>query len=108
MATVIRPVDQPVLMDGISWRTYEALLADGGDHRRTRMTFDQGVLEIATPSFEHGTLRDVVSGVADEILNVGGQDYLRSGSATFRQEGPGRGFEPNASFYVARAHGFGD
>ena len=103
MATVIQPVDQPVLMDGVSWQTYEALLADGGDHRQTRMAFDQGVLEIVTPSFEHERLRDVVSGVAEEILNGGGQDYLRSGSTTFRQEGLGRGFEPDASFYVAHA-----
>ena len=45
MATVIQPVDQPVLMDGVSWETYEALLADGGDHRQTRMAYDQGVLK---------------------------------------------------------------
>ena len=103
MATVIQPADQPVLMDGVSWETYEALLADGGDCRQTRMAFDQGVLEIVTPSYEHERFRDVVSGVAEEILNARGQDYLRSGSTTFKQEGLGRGFEPDASFYVAHA-----
>lgn len=103
MATVIRPVDQPILMDGVSWTTYEALLADGGDRRQTRMAFDRGVLEIVTPSFEHERSRDVVSGVAEEILNARGHDYLRSGSTTFRHEGLGRGFEPDASFYVANA-----
>jgi Uma2 family endonuclease len=103
MATVLQPVDQPVLMDGVSWETYEALLADGGDHRQTRVAFDQGVLEIVTPSFEHELRRDVVSGVAEEILNTRGQDYLRSGSTTFKEEGLRRGFEPDASFYVAHA-----
>ena len=103
MATVIQPVDQPILMDGVSWRTFEALLADGGDKRQTRMAFDQGVLEIVTPSFEHERFRDVVSGVAEEILNARGLDYLRSGSTTFKLEGLGRGFEPDASFYVAGA-----
>ena len=103
MATVIQPVDQPVLMDGVSWETFEALLADGGDQRQTRMAFDQGILEIVTPSFEHERFRDVVSGVAEEILNARGLDYLRSGSTTFKQEGLGRGFEPDASFYLARA-----
>jgi len=103
VSTVIQPVDQPIVMDGVSWTTYEALLADGGDRRQTRMAFDRGVLEIVTPSFEHERVRDVVSGVAEEILNARGQDYLRSGSTTFREEGLGRGFEPDASFYVASA-----
>ena len=100
MATVIQPLDQPVLMDGVSWETYEALLADGGDRRQTRMAFDQGVLEIVTPSFEHEMFRDVVSGVAEEILDTRGQDYVRSGSVTLKQEELARGFEADASFYV--------
>ena len=100
MATVIQPLDQPVLMDGVSWETYEALLADGGDRRQTRMAFDQGVLEIVTPSLEHEMFRDVVSGVAEEILDTRGQDYVRSGSVTLKQEELARGFEADASFYV--------
>ena len=100
MATVIQPVDQPVLMDGVSWETYEALLADGGDHRQTRMAYDQGVLEIVTPSFEHERFRDVVSGVTEEILNARELDYVRSGSVTLKQEALARGFEADASFYV--------
>ena len=100
MAIVIQPVAQPVLMDGVSWETYEALLADGGDRRQTRMAYDQGVLEIVTPSFEHEIFRDVVSGVAEEILNARGLDYVRSGSVTLKQEELARGFEADASFYV--------
>ena len=100
MATVIQPVDQPVLMDGVSWETYEAMLADGGDHRQTRMAYDQGMLEIVTPSFEHEIFRDVVNGVAEEILDTRGQDYLRSGPVTLKQEALARGFEADASFYV--------
>ena len=100
MATIIQPVDQPVLMDGVSWETYEAMLADGGDHRQTRMAYDQGMLEIVTPSFEHERFKDVVSGVAEEILNARELDYVRSGSVTLKQEALARGFEADASFYV--------
>ena len=103
MATVIQPVDQPVLMGGVSWETYEALLADGDDCRQTRMAYDQGMLEIVTPSFEHEMFRDVVSGVAEEILNASGLDYVRSGSVTLKQEELARGFEADASFYVTHA-----
>ena len=103
MATVIQPVDQPVLMDGVSWRTYEALLADGGDHRRTRMAFDQGVLEIVTPSYEHEHVENIVTRVAEALMNARRQDYAPAGSTTFRSRGIERGFEPDASYYVEHA-----
>ena len=103
MATVIQPVDQPVLLDGVSWETYEALLADGGDRRRTRMTFNQGVLEIVTPSFEHEHVGNVVAKVAEAILDARRQDYAPAGSTTFKSQGIERGFEPDASYYVEHA-----
>ena len=103
MATVIQPVDQPVLMDGVSWETYEALLADGGDRRRTRMTFDQGVLEIVTPSYGHEHAGNILTSVAQALMDARRQDYAPSGSTTFKDQGAGRGFEPDASYYVAHA-----
>ena len=103
MATVIQPVDQPVLMDGISWQTYEALLADGGDRRRTRMTFDQGVLEIVTPSYEHEHAGNILTSVAQALMDARRQDYAPAGSTTFKDQRVGRGFEPDASYYVGHA-----
>lgn len=103
MATVIQPVGQPVLMDGVSWETYEALLADGGDRRRTRMTFDQGVLEIVTPSYEHEHAGNVVAKVAEALMDARRQDYAPAGSTTFKDQGAERGFEPDASYYVEHA-----
>ncbi len=38
-----------VLLDGIRWSTYEALLEDLGD-RHIRLTYDRGSLEIMTLS----------------------------------------------------------
>ena len=103
MATVIQPVDQPVLMDDVSWTTYEALLADGGDHRQTRMAFDQGVLEIVTPSYEHEHVGNIVTRVAEALMDARKQDYAPAGSTTFRHQGVARGFEPDASYYVEHA-----
>ena len=103
MATVIQPVDQPVLMDGVSWETYEALLADVGDRRCTRMTFDQGVLEIVTPSYEHEHAGNILTSVAQALMDARRQDYAPAGSTTFKDQGVERGFEPDASYYVEHA-----
>jgi hypothetical protein len=44
MATVISPTDRRVIIKGVSWETYERLLADFGDSHAARLTFDQGML----------------------------------------------------------------
>jgi hypothetical protein len=44
MATVISPTDRRVIIQGVSWETYERLLADFGDSHAARLTFDQGML----------------------------------------------------------------
>ena len=103
MATVIRPVDQSILLDGVSWTTYEALLADGGDRRQARMAFDRGALEIVTPSYEHEHVENIVTRVAEALMNARRQDYAPTGSTTFKIQGLDRGFEPDASYYVEHA-----
>ena len=103
MATVIQPVDQPVLMDGVSWETYEAMLADGGNRRRTRMTFNQGVLEIVTPSYEHEHAGNILTSVAQALMDARRQDYAPAGSTTFKDQRVERAFEPDASYYVEHA-----
>ena len=41
-----------VLLSGISWATFESLLADTQNHG-TRFTYDRGYLEMMSPSREH-------------------------------------------------------
>ena len=42
-----------VILTGVSWQTFKALLADIGDNRACRLTYDQGILEIRMPLTEH-------------------------------------------------------
>lgn len=36
MATVLSPTDRRIIMQGVSWQTYERLLADFGDSHAAR------------------------------------------------------------------------
>ncbi|MDH3600236.1 MAG: Uma2 family endonuclease [Candidatus Tectomicrobia bacterium] len=103
MATLIRPTEHPVLLGDVSWATYEALLVDGDDHRTTRIAYDQGLLEIMTPSFEHEHVKAIAQAIVETILDSRGHDYVPAGSTTFRRVGAGRGFEADASYYIERA-----
>ena len=42
-----------VVLHAVSWDTYQALLADMGEQRASRLTYDQGTLEIIMPSKLH-------------------------------------------------------
>ncbi len=88
-----------VLRD-VSWRTYECLLRDYIDRSAPRFTYDQGMLEIMSPSLQHEKynrrLADLVKAVA-EVWEIDAED---SGSTTFRSSQSNRGFEPNSSFYI--------
>jgi Uma2 family endonuclease len=105
MATVASPPTAPpaqrVVIRGISWATYESLLADHLDRSVPHFAYDRGVLEIVCPSTPHEkdnrTLAMLVEVVAEEL----GIDTLNVGSMTFKREDLQRGFEPDSSFYVA-------
>ena len=94
---------QHIILHGISWETYERLLADLADSSTLRLTFDQGVLEVMSPTAEHEeynrTLALLVEVVAEELqVNV-----RRLGSTTFKRQDLLKGFAPDSCFYVQSA-----
>ena len=103
MATVLTPAEQRVVLSGITWGTYERLLAEHGDRSGTRFTYDAGELEIVVGSFEHEEINritaDVFAAIADEL----GVDFVNAGSTTLKREDLNRGLEPDTCFYVGRA-----
>lgn len=57
MAIATQESTSSLLITGVQWETYEALLADVGERLAPRLTYDHGVLEIGVPSFSHAQLR---------------------------------------------------
>jgi Uma2 family endonuclease len=60
-----------VILKGVSWSTFKALLADVGDDRAWRIAYDGGVLEIRMPHLEHevpkGLIESFIEATADEL-----------------------------------------
>lgn len=55
-AALLQPCDrttQYVLLEGITWQTYKAILSDLGEHRASRLAYDRGTLEISMPLALH-------------------------------------------------------
>ena len=103
MAKTLELPEQKVILHGISWDTYERLLADHGDRAVPRFAYDRGVLEAMSPSVEHEglarTIAMIVSIVAEEVE----VDVFDAGSTTFKREDLERGFEPDGCFYIQHA-----
>jgi Uma2 family endonuclease len=84
----------------VSWETYERLLADDEERRVPRMTYDQGMLELVTPSTPHEEDALVFAHLVFIVAANLGIPIRSVGSTTFRRKDLERGFEPDASFYI--------
>lgn len=100
METVKSSAEQRVLLRNISWETYERLLDERGDSRAPRFAYDQGELEIMSPSPEHESVAYFTALLVATLAEEMGVNAYGVGSTTYKRGDVGRGFEPDASFYI--------
>jgi Uma2 family endonuclease len=93
-------VDESVVLRGVKWETYERILADDEERRVPRLTYDQGVLELVTPSKRHELDAATITRIVDIAAANLGVPIQSVGSTTYRRQDLHRGFEPDASFYI--------
>src|SRR6266542_964516 len=91
---------QRVILHGVSWETYERLLADFQDSHAAHFTYDQGVLEIMVLSFKHETFNRTLATLVETLAEELQIDFVNAGSTTFKREDLARGFEPDSCFYM--------
>jgi len=95
----IAPANHAVLPN-ISWQTYQAMLADMGDRRSIRLSYDHGVLEIKMPLGLHETVNYILERMIvalTEELNLGIRGF---GSTTLSRADLAVGVEPDCCFYI--------
>ncbi|TAE51903.1 MAG: Uma2 family endonuclease [Oscillatoriales cyanobacterium] len=92
--------ESKVVLKGVSWQTFQALLADVGDDRAWRIAYDNGVLEIRMPYQEHemptGMLESFIEALADE-LEI---EVMKLRSLLLKREDLSRAIEPDTCFYI--------
>ena len=99
MATVAIPTPQHLILCGIRWATYQQLAADLGE-QPVRLAYDQGILEIMTPSFEHERFNRLLADIAQAIAFGKDISVEQAGSTDFSREDIERGFQPDSCFYL--------
>ncbi len=97
------PPGATTILRNVSWGDYETLLNEITDEPHIRISYDNGVLQIMTISYDHvevlAVLRKLV-GALEDTLRIPIQSY---GSATHKAEEQQKGTEPDDCFYIQNA-----
>lgn len=92
-----------ILLRGISWETYQRLLAEHEESSGIHFAYDQGALEIMVLSPKHEAIKHTLELLVEILAEEQEQDVCGLGSTTFQRADLARGFEPDACFYFAQA-----
>lgn len=103
---VVKPVSQiqlapgsAVIIPGVSWEEFEAILQEMGNKRAARVAYSNNTLEMMVPLPEHEKPNDLISDIVKLLLKKSGRRYEPFGSTTFKRQGAA-GIEPDACFYI--------
>jgi Uma2 family endonuclease len=96
-----RPLSENrVLLHGVSWETFECLLADVGDRRKTLFNYIKGNLEIMSPlSLHEGSSRffDKLLTIFFDVMDI---DMRCLGSLLMKSSELKIGGEPDSCYYI--------
>src|SRR3954463_6514498 len=99
MTKLAEPVEQCFQIDFVEWDFYEYVLDQIGD-RHVFVTFDDGSIELMSPSFKHdkrGRHLGLLVNILGEELRIPMQG---GGSTTFKRKDQKAGLEPDECFYI--------
>jgi Uma2 family endonuclease len=90
-----------VILNPVSWETFNQLLHDLGNKRASRLAYYQGMIEIMTPlgSHEHNNrfIDDLIRVITEQLnLNI-----KKMGSLTLKKDELKKGVEPDSCYYLA-------
>lgn len=94
------PPGQRVLFSDVSWQEFEAILEDLGEHRASRVAYDNGILEIMTPLPEHEAGKVIIGDLVKALLEELDIEFWSLGSTTFKNQLMSQGIEPDDCFYI--------
>lgn len=92
--------EERVVLEPVSWALYERLLAELGDSRGTRLAYDDGRLEIMSPSDSHENVKKIAARVIEAYADAMGIDVQGYGAWTMNRKDKKKGLEPGECYYV--------
>jgi Uma2 family endonuclease len=100
MVTTAPVAETRTLLKNISWQTFKAMLADMGNERNSRLTYDNGIVEIMTPLMQHENSNRLIEGFILVLCEEFGLEVKTTGSLTLTRDDLEKGGEPDSSCYI--------
>jgi Uma2 family endonuclease len=97
-----RSADRSVVLRRISWAGYQTILQELGDDA-TRLTYDNGFLEIELPGKRHEELKSLAGALVEAVLNFRRVLYASLGSTTWNRSEKLKGIEADQCYYLGDA-----
>ncbi|OCR01080.1 hypothetical protein BCD67_17040 [Oscillatoriales cyanobacterium USR001] len=91
---------QKVTLQPVSWQGFEGILTELGEHRKSRIAYALGILEIIVPLPEHERSKVLIADLVKALLKVQKRSWEPLGSTTFKRVGMAAGIEPDDCFYI--------
>lgn len=99
--------DSVLIQHRVGWHDYEELLDAIGEASSLRICYDEGTLQVMTPSSKHEHVAKLIERLVDRVSIRQRIKVLFYGSATLKKQSEQKGAEPGACFYVQTADAVG-
>lgn len=84
----------------VSWKDYEDLLVKMESKPGHRVYYNDGVLKIMSPRYDHEKVKDLVFSIVRVYADELDLFVESAGSTTYRRRKKAKGVEPDTSFYI--------
>ena len=95
-----QPTPDRVLLENVSWQTYEALVRDVEYQPGLRLTYDRGYLEITNPLVPHERTKKLTGRMVETLTEESNIEIRSLGSLTCKRRDLERGLEPDQCYYI--------
>jgi Uma2 family endonuclease len=96
------PLEQRVVLYNVSWETYERLVEEI-ENPGTRLTYDEGVLEIVSPRETHDRFKELMGCLLDVLTEELDMPRRSTGQTTWKKKAKKKGVEADKSYYLTSA-----
>ncbi len=93
MSSSVTPTQQYVILSDISWDTYQAMIRDMESDPGKRLTYEEGTLEIMSPSPIHERYRRLLGRIVEVTTEEMNVEIASFGSTTWSREDLRKGLE---------------
>jgi Uma2 family endonuclease len=97
------PADSVLIQHDVNWHDYEELLEAVGEASSLRICYDEGTLQVMSPSTKHEKYATLLEQLVGRLSMLRRIRVLYYGSSTIKKKRKQKGVEPDACFYVQNA-----